>query len=216
MWKLFEKALGRNETEEPVQDSGRQDSARRKQDSGLQIPDAWAEARNAGSGNDGAMSALRDEVRDEKRDERPGAEEAARNAPETSPDEPQPAPGLDPTANVAPAANVGSAAITATDLADLESKIKAAMRTVYDPEIPINIYELGLIYGLEVEPEGKVHVRMTLTAPSCPEAQTLPARVQQVIQEVPGVSEAAVELVWEPTWSPKQMSEAARLQLGIF
>ena len=189
MWKLFEKALGRNETEEPVQDSGRP-----KQDSGLQIPDAWAEARNAGPGNGGVMSAMRDEMQ-----EKTGAEKAAGDVPKTMSSEPQ------LTANP----------VTA-DLADLEGKIKAAMRTVYDPEIPINIYELGLIYGLEVGPEGRVRVQMTLTAPSCPEAQTLPARVRQVVQEVPGVSEATVELVWEPTWTPQKMSEAARLQLGIF
>ena len=133
------------------------------------------------------------------RDDKSGAEKTAGNIPETPPSEPPPAAGL----------------VTA-DPADLEGKITAAMRTVYDPEIPINIYELGLVYGVQVEPEGKVHVQMTLTAPSCPEAQTLPARVQQVIQEVPGVSEATVELVWEPTWTSQKMSEAARLQLGIF
>jgi FeS assembly SUF system protein len=104
----------------------------------------------------------------------------------------------------------------AVDLATLESQVKSAMRTVYDPEIPINIYELGLIYELRIEPPGKVHVQMTLTAPSCPEAQSLPGRVEQVIREVPGVSEAAVELVWEPPWTPQKMTEAARLQLGIF
>jgi FeS assembly SUF system protein len=102
------------------------------------------------------------------------------------------------------------------DLQTLEAQVKDAMRTVYDPEIPINIYELGLIYELRVEPPGKVNVQMTLTAPSCPEAQTLPGRVEQVIREVPGVSEAAVELVWEPPWTPQKMTEAARLQLGIF
>jgi len=107
-------------------------------------------------------------------------------------------------------------AAAAVDVATLESQVKDAMRTVYDPEIPINIYELGLIYQLRVEPPGKVYVQMTLTAPSCPEAQTLPGRVEQVIREVPGVSEAAVELVWEPPWTPQKMTEAARLQLGIF
>ncbi len=104
----------------------------------------------------------------------------------------------------------------AVDLAALEGQVKNAMRTVYDPEIPINIYELGLIYDLRIEPPGKVCVRMTLTAPSCPEAQSLPGRVEQVIRDVPGVSEAAVELVWEPPWTPQKMTEAARLQLGIF
>ena len=114
-----------------------------------------------------------------------------------------------------PETSVSEAQVT-VDIAALEGPVKDAMRTVYDPEIPINIYELGLIYELRIEPTGKVHVQMTLTAPSCPEAQTLPARVQQVIGEVPGVSEATVELVWEPPWTPQKMSEAARLQLGIF
>ena len=149
-------------------------------------------------------------------EEMTGAGKTAGSVSQASPGEPQPAAGPDSGAGSDPVANSGSAANTGTDPAELESKIKAAMRTVYDPEIPINIYELGLVYGLQVEPEGKVHVQMTLTAPSCPEAQTLPARVQQVIQEVPGVSETTVELVWEPTWTPQKMSEAARLQLGIF
>jgi len=184
-------------------------------------PGSGAETRSTGSGNGGAVHAARDgrheRTPDEKMpEEMTGAGKTAGSVSQASPGEPQPAAGPDSGAGSDPVANSGSAANTGTDPAELESKIKAAMRTVYDPEIPINIYELGLVYGLQVEPEGKVHVQMTLTAPSCPEAQTLPARVQQVIQEVPGVSETTVELVWEPTWTPQKMSEAARLQLGIF
>jgi len=104
----------------------------------------------------------------------------------------------------------------AGDVSALETQVRDALRTVYDPEIPINVYELGLIYELQVEPTGQVCVKMTLTAPSCPEAQFIPGRVEQAIREVPGVSDAKVELVWEPPWTPARMSEAARLQLGIF
>ena len=98
----------------------------------------------------------------------------------------------------------------------LEGQVKDALRTVYDPEIPINIYELGLVYELQVEPTGQVNVKMTLTAPSCPEAGEIPGRVESAVRAVPGVSGATVELVWDPPWNPQKMSDAARLQLGIF
>ncbi|AYH44638.1 DUF59 domain-containing protein [Azoarcus sp. DN11] len=98
----------------------------------------------------------------------------------------------------------------------LRSDVIAALRTIYDPEIPVNIYDLGLIYGLDVDEEaGKVAVRMTLTAPGCPVAASFPRTVQCVIEDVAGVSEASVELVWEPQWSAARMSEAARLELGL-
>lgn len=98
----------------------------------------------------------------------------------------------------------------------LESDIVAMLRTVFDPEIPVNIYDLGLIYGLDVDGEsGSVHIRMTLTAPGCPVAQTFPATVAEAVRQVPGVGEVDVELVWEPRWSKKMMSEAARLDLGL-
>jgi len=98
----------------------------------------------------------------------------------------------------------------------LEAQVIEALRTVHDPEIPINIYELGLIYDLRVESNGQVFVQMTLTAPSCPEAQFIPGRVESAVKGVPGVTGASVELVWEPPWKPDRMSEAAKLQLGIF
>ncbi|WP_018992266.1 SUF system Fe-S cluster assembly protein [Aromatoleum toluclasticum] len=98
----------------------------------------------------------------------------------------------------------------------LRAEVIAALRTVYDPEIPVNIYDLGLIYGLDVDEEsGRVAVRMTLTAPGCPVAETFPGTVQCAVEEVAGVSEASVELVWDPPWSAAQMSEAARLELGL-
>lgn len=99
---------------------------------------------------------------------------------------------------------------------DLQARVVEMLRTIYDPEMPVNIYDLGLIYGLDVQPSGKVNVRMTLTAPNCPVAQTFPQNVQEVLMCVPGVSEVKVDLVWEPLWSRERMSEAARLQLGMF
>ena len=104
----------------------------------------------------------------------------------------------------------------AVDVSILEGQVKDALRTVHDPEIPINIYELGLIYDLQIEPTGQVNIKMTLTAPSCPEAGEIPGRVESAVRAVSGVSGATVELVWDPPWTPQKMSEAARLQLGIF
>ena len=99
---------------------------------------------------------------------------------------------------------------------ELESDIIFVLRTIYDPEIPVNIYDLGLIYGLDANPEnGRVHLRMTLTAPGCPVAQSFPDMVANAVREVPGVEEVEVEMVWEPRWSKKMMSEAARLELGL-
>jgi FeS assembly SUF system protein len=100
--------------------------------------------------------------------------------------------------------------------APLEERVVAALRSVFDPEIPVNIYELGLIYDLKVDPAGAVSIRMTLTSPACPVAGALPGEVQSRVQSVPGVSSAKVELVWEPPWEMSRMSEEARLQLGLF
>jgi len=97
----------------------------------------------------------------------------------------------------------------------IEAQVIEALRTIFDPEIPVNIYELGLIYDVKVEPSGAVEIRMTLTSPHCPVAQSLPADVQAKVKEVPGVTEAKVDVVWEPPWDPAKMSEAARLQLGM-
>ena len=97
----------------------------------------------------------------------------------------------------------------------IEAQVIEALRTIFDPEIPVNIYELGLIYDVKVEPSGAVEIRMTLTSPHCPVAQSLPADVQAKVKEVPGVTEAKVDVVWEPPWDPAKMSEAAKLQLGM-
>lgn len=98
----------------------------------------------------------------------------------------------------------------------LRDAVIEALRTVYDPEIPVNIYDLGLIYGLAVDPDdGSVDISMTLTAPGCPVAASFPATVERVVGAVPGVGKAHVELVWDPPWTRERMSEAARLQLGM-
>jgi FeS assembly SUF system protein len=102
-----------------------------------------------------------------------------------------------------------------TDPADLEKQVVEALRTCYDPEIPVNVYELGLIYGVQVDPDGAVSVRMTLTAPNCPAAQELPAQVEAAVAGVPGVTSAKVDVVFDPPWESCMMSEAARLQLGM-
>jgi FeS assembly SUF system protein len=98
----------------------------------------------------------------------------------------------------------------------LEDGIVEALKTVYDPEIPVNIYEMGLIYDLNVESGGRVQIKMTLTSPGCPVAGTLPGEVKDKVESVPGVAGAEVEVVWDPVWNPSMMSEAARLQLGMF
>jgi FeS assembly SUF system protein len=98
----------------------------------------------------------------------------------------------------------------------LEGKVIAAMMTVYDPEIPVNIYELGLIYDIEIDPDNTVHVRMTLTAPGCPVAGSLPGEVEKRIESIPEVKGANVELVWDPPWDKEMMSETAMLTLGMF
>ena len=99
---------------------------------------------------------------------------------------------------------------------ELKPKIIEQMSTVYDPEIPVNIYELGLIYDIAVDANGLAVIQMTLTAPGCPAAGTLPAEVQGKVDAIDGVSEARVYLVWDPPWDKDRMSEAAKLQLGIF
>jgi FeS assembly SUF system protein len=97
----------------------------------------------------------------------------------------------------------------------LRPRIIDAVCSVYDPEIPVNIWELGLIYGIDIDSERRVQVQMTLTAPGCPSAQALPLEVERKVREVEGVADVFVEVVWEPAWSPERMSDAAKLQLGM-
>ncbi len=122
-------------------------------------------------------------------------------------------------ARLANQTNTGrSGAAPAKDLspeASLEERVVAALRTVLDPEIPVNIYDLGLIYGLDVGADGTVDVRMTLTAPACPVAGIMPGLVESAVRKVDGVNAVSVDLVWDPPWDKGRMSEAARLQLGL-
>ena len=104
-------------------------------------------------------------------------------------------------------------AVAAPD--DVREKIVEQIRTVFDPEIPVNIYELGLIYNVGVDHDGKARVRMTLTSPMCPVAELLPPEVEARVRGIPGVTSVELELVWDPPWSPERMSEAARLELGM-
>ena len=97
----------------------------------------------------------------------------------------------------------------------LKDQVIAALRTVYDPEMPVNIYELGLIYGVDVNDGGQVDLRMTLTAPNCPVAGTLPGDVERAVRAVPGVNGVKLELVFDPPWTKDRISEAGKLALGI-
>lgn len=97
----------------------------------------------------------------------------------------------------------------------LEQKVIEVLKTCYDPEIPVDIYELGLIYSVDVSGEGGVDIKMTLTSPACPVAESLPPQVEQKVADIDGVSSARVEVTWEPPWTPEMMSEAARLTLGM-
>jgi FeS assembly SUF system protein len=99
---------------------------------------------------------------------------------------------------------------------ELRPAIQAALKKVYDPEIPVDIWELGLIYDVFVTAEGVAAIRMTLTAPACPAAQILPGQVEQAAKGVVGVTDAKVEIVWEPGWTKDRMSDAAKLQLGMW
>ncbi len=102
------------------------------------------------------------------------------------------------------------------DVHKLEQLVIDALHTVYDPEIPVDIYELGLIYSVEVAPDGKVAITMTLTTPACPVAGSMPGEVEKVVRMIEGVTDVVVDLVWEPVWGPAMMTESARLQLNMY
>lgn len=124
-----------------------------------------------------------------------------------------PAPGAAPATE--PPAPAGPP-LDPVQLEAIQENVIAALKTCFDPEVPVNIYELGLIYNVDVQTSGVVHVRMTLTSPGCPVAGTLPPDVQAKVRAVPGVTAAKVDVVWDPPWTPDRMSEAAKLQLGMF
>ena len=150
----------------------------------------------------GKVEQLRQEVaRDEARDPAP-------------PDAPRPAAAIagEPGADAGPAARAGQ---QTPRQREIEIKVLGVLRTIYDPEIPVNIYDLGLIYEVKVDESDAVHVKMTLTAPACPVAGSLPGEVEAKIESIPEVRAANVELVWEPPWSKDMMSEGAMLDLGF-
>ena len=109
----------------------------------------------------------------------------------------------------------GAAQVQTPSGEQFREELIAALRTIYDPEIPVNIYDLGLIYSLAIDAQGGVEIEMTLTAPACPVAGTFPATVEARVREVPGVSDVHVHLVWEQAWTMEMMPEAVKLQLGL-
>jgi FeS assembly SUF system protein len=121
-----------------------------------------------------------------------------------------------PIEDAGPVGDVSAVVPDAEKTEALTPGIVAAISTVYDPEIPVNIWELGLIYDVVVDAAGVAAVRMTLTAPGCPAAQSLPVEVAEKVKNVAGVTDAKVEIVWEPAWTKDRMSEAAKLQLGLW
>jgi FeS assembly SUF system protein len=130
----------------------------------------------------------------------------------------------DPVAGAASQAGIAAdgvpaaqtSALPAEEVARMTDEIVAALKTVYDPEIPADIYEIGLIYRVEIEDDRTVKVDMTLTTPNCPSAAELPAMVENAVSSVPGVGEAKVNIVWDPPWDPSRMSDEARLVLNMW
>ncbi|MBL1213072.1 MAG: SUF system Fe-S cluster assembly protein [Ignavibacteriae bacterium] len=102
------------------------------------------------------------------------------------------------------------------DIQKMETDIVDMLKTVFDPEIPVDIYELGLIYEIKIDEDANVYLKMTLTSPACPVAGTLPGEVEQKVKNVSGVNEVYVDLVWDPAWDKDMMSEEAKLTLGLF
>ena len=122
-----------------------------------------------------------------------------------------------PPAEAPPASSTGaSSALPEGELAQLTDDIIAALKTVYDPEIPSDIYELGLIYKIDIADDRAVAIEMTLTTPNCPSAQELPTMVENAVASVPGVGEVTVNVVWEPPWDPSRMTDEARLTLNMW
>jgi len=110
---------------------------------------------------------------------------------------------------------MNSGPLTPEKIEEIRKLVVETLKTVYDPEIPVDIYELGLVYNIDISPEGKVEIRMTLTSPGCPVAESLPREVELKTASIDGVSEVRIDLVWEPPWTVDRMSEAARLELNL-
>jgi FeS assembly SUF system protein len=178
---------------------------------------AKPEAQSPSASGSGAAAAVADPAE-------PAAPVAAATpAPDVTPAEPAPVMNGDlnvgallevPAAAAAAAAAIGPVDADRTDI--LKPAIVDAISTVFDPEIPVNIYELGLIYEILADADSRVLVRMTLTSPACPSAQQLPSEVRYKVKAIAGVTECTVDIVWEPPWTKDMMSEAARLSLGMF
>jgi FeS assembly SUF system protein len=156
----------------------------------------------------------------EKEDEAAGKSAAVSDAPPETPFVPPPAWNTDALTAPIPETSTGDQPEVGpsdpAQVAALQSKIVEVIKTVYDPEIPVDIYELGLIYDIVIDAQARVLVKMTLTSPACPSAQQIPQEVRYKVKAVPGVTNAWVEIVWEPPWDKDRMSEAAKLQLGFF
>ena len=127
-----------------------------------------------------------------------------------------PAPSETPESTPAPAPAEGTFTPDPLKTLTLQPALVEAVSKVFDPEIPVNIYELGLIYHMDVDANANVQVKMTLTAPACPAAQTIPLDVERRIREVPGVNDVKVAVVWDPPWTRDKMSDAAKLTLGMY
>ena len=140
----------------------------------------------------------------------------ANDIPPTAAATPADAPSVAPPAETAPAAAETPSALPEGELARLTDDIIAALKTVYDPEIPSDIYELGLIYRIDIADDRAVAIEMTLTTPNCPSAQELPTMVENAVASVPGVGVVNVNLVWDPAWTPDRMSDEARLVLNMW
>lgn len=125
-----------------------------------------------------------------------------------------PEPPPPPATDASPAPDASPAAASPAD--ELRERVLDVLRSCYDPEIPVNIYELGLVYDVDVSAAGDVSIRMTLTSPMCPVAGSLPPEVEEKVRALDGVTSATVEVVWDPPWNPGMMSEAARLELNMF
>jgi FeS assembly SUF system protein len=122
----------------------------------------------------------------------------------------------EPAVNAAPAVTPATSALPEEEIARLTDGIVAGLKTVYDPEIPADIYELGLIYKIEIKDDRAVQIDMTLTSPNCPSAQELPIMVENAVASVPGVGPVKVDVIWDPPWEPSRMSDEARLVLNMW
>jgi FeS assembly SUF system protein len=141
---------------------------------------------------------------------------AADSGPATPPSPAAPAAMTTAAADAAALAAKPGAPAGPVDRHKMEQLVIDALHTIYDPEIPVDIYELGLIYNVDISDDGKVAITMTLTTPACPVAGSMPGQVEKTVRMIDGVTDVVVDLVWEPTWGPAMMTESARLQLNMY